>query len=282
MLEKPTTGLSVRPSERRSLSAMIICCNEADRIEACLQSLHGWVDEIVVLDSGSTDDTLSIVRRYTSKVWSTDWPGYGPQRNRALDRVSGDWVLYIDADERVTPELRAEIDAVLSDPALDRTLFRVPWRTFLLGGELRRGRYTAPQNRLFKREGARFRDHQVHEQIVLPERRAATLSAKLDHHSWRDYAHLQSKHRRYARLLAEQKFEQGVRGSIPYACLRFCIDFLQQYVLRLSLLDGWRGLAISTTLARYAYWKYADLRMLEQRSAVGPAAAFGMPLTARR
>ena len=250
---------------RRSLAAMIICFNEADRIEDCLRSLAGWVDEIVVFDSGSTDGTAAIARRYTRKVWVTDWPGYGPQRNRALEKISSDWVLVIDADERVTPELRDEIDRALSDPDLDRTLFRIPWRTHLLGGVLNHGRYATPQNRLFKREGARFRDHQVHEQVMLPLRRSAVLHSKLEHYSWRDYAHLRRKHRRYAELLAQHKYQQGKRGNMAYACMRLFTDFIQQYLLRGSILDGWRGLVISSMLAQYAYWKHADLKRIEQQ-----------------
>lgn len=251
---------------------MIICCNEADRIEDCLRSLAGWVDEIVVFDSGSTDGTAAIARRYTDKVWVTDWPGFGPQRNRALAKTRSDWVLYIDADERVSPELRDEIDRALSLPDLDRTLFRIPWRTHLLGGVINHGRYASPQNRLFKREGARFREHQVHEQIMLPERRVAVLRGKLDHHSWRDYAHLRNKHRRYANLLARHKYEQGKRSSLAYASLRLCTDFVQQYFLRGSVLDGWRGLVISSVLAQYAYWKHADLKAIEDRQRLRDAA----------
>ncbi len=261
------------PVRRRSLAAMIICCNEADRIEDCLRSLSGWVDEIVVLDSGSSDDTVAIARRYTDKIWVTDWPGYGAQRNRALQKVTSEWVLVVDADERATPELRAEVDARLSDPALDRTLLQIPWRTYLFGGALRFGRYATPQNRLFLRAGARFREHQVHEQVLLPQRRSAVLDGRLDHHSWRDYAHLRNKHRHYAGLLARQKFAEGQRGNLPYACLRLCTDFLQQYLLRLSILDGWRGLVIAITLGRYAYWKYADLRLLETQSQDAPTPA---------
>jgi len=253
-----------RPHTRlRTLSVMLICHNECDRIEACLQSVQGWADEIVVLDSGSGDGTAEIARRYTDQVFVTDWPGFGPQRNRALSMLSGDWVLYIDADERVTPELREEIDRMLSDPAMDYTLLKMRWRTVFFGKALRYGRYTTPQSRLFKREGACFRDHQVHESLILPERRTGTLKGRLEHHSWRNYQHLQEKHLRYACLLAQQKFAQGKRGNLLLAVLRFFFDFIQQYFLRLSVLDGWRGLMISTVLAQYAFHKYAALRTLE-------------------
>lgn len=249
---------------RRQLSALVICCNEADRIQPCLDSLAGWVDEIIVFDSGSTDGTLDIVRRYTDKVWVTDWPGYGPQRNRALAQCSGEWVLYVDADERVTPELRDEIDRVLAEDPLDCTLLKLPWQTWFCGRPLRHGRYASPQARLFRRSGARFRNDQVHESLLLPRKKTRVLKAPLEHHSWRNYSHCGEKHVHYACLLAQQKREQGRHGSLPYAVLRFFTDFLQQYLLRLSLLDGWRGLLISITLAQYAFHKYAALWALEQ------------------
>ena len=100
------------------LSVILITRNEAANIAACLESV-AWADEIVVVDSGSTDETPAICRRYTQNLTVTDWPGFGPQKNRALDRATGDWVLSIDADERVTPELRAEIEQVLQAPDAD-------------------------------------------------------------------------------------------------------------------------------------------------------------------
>lgn len=263
--------------QRRSIAVMVICRDEADRIEPCLQSVAGWADEIVVLDSGSTDDTVSIARRYTDKVWQTDWPGYGPQRNRALQKIASEWVFVVDADERVPPELRAEIDAVLGQAELDTTLFKIPWRNYLFGEPLRHGRYTAPQARLFLHQGARYRDHQVHESLLLPVRRERTLKAALDHHSWRDYRHLQQKHVQYAWLLAQQKYAKGERGSLGFATIRFFADFLHQYFFRLSVLDGWRGALISLVLAQYGFHKYAALRTMEcaDRASRQTAAAMG-------
>jgi glycosyltransferase involved in cell wall biosynthesis len=260
-------------TKRRSLAAMLICKNEADRIGACLESLVGWVDEIVVLDSGSTDGTVDIAQRYSSKVWRTDWPGFGRQRNRALDKIQSEWVLYIDADERATPQLRAEIDSLLARPKLTQTLFKMRWRTYLLGKPLRFGRFTAPQARLFLREGARFREHEVHESLVLPRREVGFLKGELEHHSWRDVAHMVHKHRVYAELLGRQKFAAGKRTSWAMPYLRFMFDFFQQYVLRLSVLDGRRGWIVSSVLARYAYWKYASLYALQCSESPGGSAA---------
>jgi len=262
-------------TKRRSLAAMLICKNEADRIEPCLESLMGWVDEIVILDSGSTDGTVDIAQRYSDKVWRTDWPGFGRQRNRALSKIQSEWVLYIDADERATPELREEIDAVLARPDLPQTLFKIPWRTFLMGKPLRFGRFTAPQARLFLREGARFREAEVHESLVLARREVGLLRGKLEHHSWRDVPHMIHKHRLYAQLLGRQKFEAGKRTSWATPYLRFAFDFLQQYVLRLSVLDGRRGWIVSSVLARYAYWKYASLYSLQSSDAPGTDGRLG-------
>lgn len=273
-------------SRPASLSVVVICRDESDRIEACLQSVHGWADEIIVLDSGSTDGTVGIARRYTDKVWVSGWPGYGPQRNRALAKASGDWVMTLDADERATPELREAIDRALSDPAFDANLVKVPWRMICFGKPLRHGRYTSPQARLFRREGARYRNDQVHEALIVPDRKVAVLDAPLEHHSWRDYQHLQRKHLEYAWLLARQKYQQGKRSNLAYASFRFVTDFLVQYFFRLCILDGARGFLMSVVLAQYAFHKYAALWSLEveeklRLSAPAPRAVTLPPRSAR-
>ncbi len=214
-----------------------------------------------MLDSGSTDQTVSIARRYTHDVYQTDWPGYGAQRNRALQKCDGEWVLSIDADERMSAALKADIDRILCESGLDATLLKLPWRTWLFGRPLQFGRYTAPQAKLFKREGARYREHRVHESLILPRRVTRTVRPPLDHRSWRDYQHLQHKHLQYACLLARQKADAGQHSGLRYACLRFFTDFVQQYVLRLGFLDGRRGFLIAIVLGQYAFHKYAALAM---------------------
>lgn len=252
------------PTRRRtSISVLLICKDEADRIEACLQSVAGWADEIIVLDSGSRDGTVDIARRYTDKVWVTDWPGYGAQRNRALERCTSEWVFSIDADEWVTPALRREIDQVLDAPGRDCTRLKLPWETYFFGRPLKHGRYTSPQAKLFLREGTRYREHKVHESLVMPRYADHVLKASLKHYSWRSYQHVQEKHLKYACLLAEQKFDKGQRTNLPYAALRFVTDFLQQYLLRGGFLDGSRGFLMALVLGQYAFHKYAALWALE-------------------
>lgn len=250
-------------SRTRTISVVMICKDEEDRIEAALQSVHGWADEIIVLDSGSCDDTVEIARRYADTVFVTDWPGYGPQRNRGIAQASGDWVFMLDADERATRELRDEIDALLGRPDFDANVLQMPWRTYFCNRPLRFGRFSTPQTRMFKRAGAAYRNLQVHESVVVPNRRVAVLRGALEHHSWRDYHHAQEKHLRYACLLAEQKYAEGQRSSMLYASSRLLFDFLMQYFGRLCVLDGWRGFLVSVILAQYAFHKYAALAMLQ-------------------
>lgn len=248
---------------RRKISCFVIACNEEDRIESCLKTLSGWVDELIVLDSGSQDRTVDIAKHYADKVIETDWPGFGPQRNRALTYCQHDWVLNIDADERMTLELKAQIDALLSEPELDATLIKFPWHTFFMGKMLKRGRYSTPQGKLFLKQGAQFKDTQVHETLLMPIEKVKVLSAPLLHYSWRDYQHVQHKHLTYACLGAKQKFAKGKRTHISYACLRFCTDFMQQFILRMGFLDGWRGFLMAIILGQYAFHKYAALVSLQ-------------------
>lgn len=247
----------------RKISCFVIACNEEDRIERCLRSLAGWVDQLIVLDSGSKDKTVAIAEKYADKVYQTDWPGFGPQRNRALGWCEHEWVLNIDADEVMTEALKAEIDQVLSEPVLDVNLIKIPWHTYFFGQLLKHGRYSSPQGKLFLKTGVSFKNRQVHETLIIPDEKSRTLKSSIIHHSWRSYHHAQEKHLKYACLLAEEKFAKGKRASLAFAVLRFFTDFLQQYVLHLGFLDGWRGFLMALILGQYGFHKYAALVTLE-------------------
>ena len=253
---------------KHKLSCFLIVCNEGDRLDRCLKGLARWVDQLVILDSGSSDNTVEIAERCGAEVHCTDWPGFGAQRNRALTYCQHEWVLNIDADEEITPELQAEIDLFLSRDVIPETLVKIPWQTILFGKAVNFGRYASPQGKLFFKNGARFKDAAVHETLILPIEKVCCLSTKLIHYSWRDYRHLQEKHIQYAALSAADKFKSGKRSSLAYASLRFFTDFIQQYLLRLGCLDGWRGFLLALVLGQYAFNKYAGLVVLQRSTAL--------------
>jgi len=254
-----------KPVKRKqSLSVTIIAQDEADRIEPCLQSVANWADEIIVLDSGSSDNTVEIARRYTDKVFETDWPGYGPQKQRALEKANCDWVLSIDADERVSPELRHDIDAALTDNP-EYVGYRTPWAVIVYGHRMDFGRSARAPRRLFKREGARFTDAQVHEHVVLAPGKKGTLEGRLYHYTHRNYGHALQKSAKYAWLGGQKRFAAGKwGGGLPVAALRSAWNFILIYFLRLGFLDGPVGFVVAVTYAQGAFNKYGALWALRR------------------
>lgn len=248
-----------KPPRKHSISVILICKNEADRIEDCLSSVVGWTDQVVVLDSGSTDGTLDKITQFDVEYESTDWPGYGEQRQRALDRARGDFVFSIDADERISPELRDEIIQLLSQDHIPCAVYRVPWRQMLLGKEMHFGRYASPQARLFRRLGAQYPFAQIHETLMFPPGPVGKLKGGLIHLSYRDYSHMAIKHEQYAYLLAKEKQARGERSSVAFAWLRSKWEFFHQYILRGLIFDGSRGFLQARALSNYAFSKYAVL-----------------------
>lgn len=248
-------------SRRRAVnvSAIVITRDEEEHIGDCLASVAAVADEIIVLDSGSTDATVAIARQHTDKVVETDWPGFGIQKQRALERATGDWVLSIDADERVSPGLAAEINHVLAAP--DADAYRLPWAVEVYGSRLDFGRSGRAPLRLFRRDGVRFSDALVHEKILLPQgRRVRTLRGRLVHFTHRDFGHALQKGAQYAWLGAREKHRQGKHvRSLLYPTLRGMLTFLQVYLLRLGFLDGQVGFLSAVLYAQVSFNKYAGL-----------------------
>lgn len=239
------------------LSVTIITKNEAHRIERCLRSV-AFADEIVVVDSGSTDATVDIARRLGARVLVTDWPGFGVQKNRALDLARGDWVLSLDADEVVGPELSRSIQAVLARAARGETLPDAYWITRssrYCGRTIRFGDWRNDRVlRLFRRGCARFSDDLVHERLVCSGRQD-TLSGLLEHDSVDSPADAREKAERYARLGADKLRARGRGGLVP-ALTHGLWTFLRGYLLRLGLLDGSAGFAIAWLNARSTFLRY--------------------------
>ena len=241
------------------LSVILITRNEAANIAACLESV-AWADEIVVVDSGSSDETVAICRRYSAKVQvSSDWPGFGPQKNRAVDMATGDWLLSIDADERVTPELRAEIEQVLAAP--DSDAYEMPRLSSYLGQPMRHGGWWPDYvTRLFRRGTARFSEAKVHE-TVLVQSRTGRLRNHLIHHSFRSVEQVVSKMDSYSTAAAVAMAERGRSAGLGSAVLHGLFAFFRTYVLRAGFLDGRLGLVLAVSNAEGAYYKYLKLAL---------------------
>lgn len=245
------------------LSVIIITKNESANIRACLESV-AWADEIVVVDSASTDGTLEIAREFTPQVHvHADWPGFGAQKNRALDYASKDWVLSLDADERVTPELRAEIEAVLLDARADG--YEIPRLSSFCGRFMRHsGWHPDYVLRLFRRGKARFSDALVHESVQLQGSKAR-LRQPLLHYSYRDFEDVLSKLNSYSSAAAAMLERRGKRGSLAQAVLHGVWAFIRTYLLRAGFLDGREGFMLAVMNAENSYYRYIKL-WLKQKS----------------
>ncbi len=253
-------------SSRGRLSAILITHNEQANIAACLAGL-AFADEIIVVDNGSTDGTVQMARDAGAIVVQVpDWPGFGPQKNRALDRATGDWVLSIDADERVTPELAREIRAVVDSGGAQDT-WEVSRLTEFCGQWIHHCGWSPDHVlRLFRRGAARFSDDLVHERLV-PVTQAAPgrLVQRLLHHSYPTPAHYWRKLQQYSQAWAEQRHAQGRKTSMLRAALAGVVAFVRSYFFRLGFLDGAMGFAVCTMQAQAAFGKYFALYCLNRQ-----------------
>ena len=248
-----------------SLSVVVITRNEAANLRACLQSVP-FADEIVVVDNGSTDGTAGIARECGARVLETaDWPGFGPQKNRALALATGDWVLSLDADERVTPELGAQIRAAMASP--DGSAYEIPRLTRFCGQWIRHCGWTPDHVlRLFRRGQSRFSDDLVHERVVTElGTRCARLTSPLLHDSYPTPAHYWRKLEAYSQAWARQHHARGRRTSMARAGAAAVAAFLRSYLLRLGFLDGAMGFAVCTMQAQAAFGKYFALYCLNRQ-----------------
>jgi len=239
------------------LSGVIITKNEADRIGQCLRPLVGWADEIIVVDNGSVDRTVELARRYTPHVIQTHWRGYGKQKQFALEQASHDWVLSLDADEVVSPELRTEIDGVLAgEPSA--VAFRIPRQLVAFGGVLRHGDCGHAPIRLFRRDRARFSMDEVHESVKV-DGRVRKLRSRLTHHGYRGMEHALARARKYSRLWAAQQYDRGRRVNLAHCLVHGAWSFVGVLIFRGGWLDGRRGFIMAALQSQYTFNKYATL-----------------------
>ena len=252
------------------LTAALIVHNESANLRACLDSVR-WADEIVLIDSGSTDDTLAVAREFTDNVHvESEWQGYGVQRRRAQARATGDWIFMIDADERVTPELRAEIERVVR--ADDRSVVCAVARlSFCFGRFIRYGGlYPDYVVRLYPRERARYDASQVHEKVQ-PDANMAVkrLRGDLLHYTYRDMQHYLVKSAAYAAAWASSRERDGRTAGLAQGIGHGVACFVRMYILRAGFLDGRAGLLLALLSAHSTFVKYADLWSRRQPRAPG-------------
>lgn len=235
------------------LSVIIIAKNEEANLERCLQSIQ-WADEIIVLDSGSLDDTVAIAKKYTSKVYETDWQGYGVQKQRALSHATGDWVLNLDADEFVDAILRQAIELQLQAPKVDA--YRIPIRMVFYNQPLHFSSSPKRHVRLFKRIGACYSDDLVHEKIILPSgSRVGRLKQAIMHHSFRDISHALHKINRYSSYSARIRQQNNTSTSLVKALLGASWMFFRCYFLQRGILDGKAGFLLAVFNAQGTFYR---------------------------
>jgi len=249
---------------RPRLSVYLIAFNEANKIDAALRSV-AWADEIVVADSNSTDATAEIARRYTGHVIQVPFQGFGKLRNDVLDRLTGDWIFSLDADERCTAAAADEIRRVIADPNAADAYF-VPRRNYFFGRWIRHSGwypdYRQPQ--LFRRGRLRYTEDAVHETYVL-DGRLGKLHEPIAQVPFRDLAQVLHKMQRYSTLGVERLERRGRKPSMVSALVHGVAAFLRHYVFRAGFLDGWAGFVIALSNFEGTFYRFA--KYYERKSA---------------
>jgi glycosyltransferase involved in cell wall biosynthesis len=248
------------------LTVIIIAKNEAANLRICLDSVR-WADEIIVLDSGSTDETIAIAKEYTDKVYSTDWPGYGIQKQRALEHATGDWVLNLDADESVSDALRQEITTAIQQNTADA--YHSPILLYFYGKLLHYSWSPKHHIRLFKREGAHYSKDIVHETILLPaQAKIGRLRSGIQHHSVQDISHALQKMNVYSSYSAKMRKQKGQTPSLSKIILGTLWMFFRCYVIQGGWLEGKDGFVLAVLSAQGSFYRgikmiYHDKEILE-------------------
>ncbi len=253
------------------LSVVIISYNEQANIGRTLETVQ-WADEIIVLDSGSSDSTVDIASSLGAKVYTEKWKGYAAQKNSAIEKASGDWILSLDADESVEPPLAAEIKAVVASPGAANGYW-IARKNYFLGRWMRHGGFWPDRKlRLFRRGMGRFEERLVHETAKVSGP-SATMKHALVHHAYPTLHGYIETQNRYSTLAAQMAVQRGYRGfSVMNIVVRPLATFFYNYFLRLGFLDGAEGLALHLFHSGYVSWKYSKAWELARRSSHQPSA----------
>ncbi|MHC4778965.1 MAG: glycosyltransferase family 2 protein [Planctomycetota bacterium] len=244
------------------VSAVIIVYNEESNLRECLETVK-WADEIVVVDSHSTDRTVEIACEFTDKIFQKEYEGHIDKKRFALTKASHDWVFSIDADERASDELIEEIRGALGRVADAVAGFDMPRMTKHLGRWIRHGEwYPDRVRRLFRRSRMRYEGTEPHDKVIF-EGACGHLRGKLLHYNYRDFAHQIQTVQAYSDEAAKALFSKGRKAGFLNLFLRPWVKFAKCYILKRGFLDGWPGFIVAFTSAFYVLAKYAKLYELQ-------------------
>jgi glycosyltransferase involved in cell wall biosynthesis len=247
-----------------SLSVVIICRNEAHIIAQTLAAVKRLSDDIVVVDSGSTDGTQQIVLNSGARLLETSWDGYGPNKNKGVAMARHDWILSLDADEMPDEQLTETLSVLsLTDPL---TVYNIRFRAFLGNKMIRFGEWAGDAHiRLYHRQQVHWNEAQVHEALEMPASvRVVTIKGYMHHYTSRNLEEFAAKTLQYAMLNAEKYHRRGKRSSWLQRRLAGPLSFVNNYLLRLGFLDGEAGYTIAKMNAWYTWMKYTRLKELEE------------------
>ena len=264
------------------LTVTVITRNEAANIEGALESVR-WADEIVVVDSHSADETVALAQKFNARIVIHDWAGYSAQRNYAAEIASNDWILALDADERVPPELAVEIQRIMREGSVHGG-YRMPRISYYLGRWIRgTDWYPDYQLRLYDRRVGRFNGKRVHESVELTYGRPGQLQHDLQHYPYRDISDHVTSIDHYTTLAAEEWFAEGRRTNAIEFAVHPPVAFLRNYVARRGFRDGAAGFLISILNSYYVFLKVLKLWELQRGyRSLGPGDAPGASNSRRR
>lgn len=249
------------------ISVAMITLNEEKILRKTLDSVKGLVDEIVIVDSGSTDSTEMIAREFGARFFVEPWKGYGPQRNSAIDKCQGEWILNIDADEELSEPLIEKIREIVNENNPEKKVYKINRLSVCFGKQLKHGGWgTSYAVRLFKKEVGRFNDNSVHEEFKTEEK-IFKIKEDIFHHSYLTMEDYFTRFNRYTTEGAREYYKQGKKVSIFDIVLNPLYKFIKMYIIRLGFLDGIPGFVISCTSAMYSMIKYFKLREMYKNGA---------------
>ncbi len=245
----------------QGLSVVIITHNEEDNIKECLESVQ-WAADVVVVDSDSTDKTEEICRAFEVHFIKEPWKGFALQKNSAIEKATQNWILSLDADERVTPELKKEIISVL-ESANPKDGYFIARKNFFLGRWIKRcGWYPDYNLRLFQKGKGLFGIREVHEAVKL-DGVAGHLEFPMEHHTYKSLEDFMKRLDRYSTLAAQEMLKEKKTYSILHIVFRPIFTFISMYFLRLGFLEGYYGFILSVLYAFYTFLKYIKLREMQ-------------------